>query len=189
MHINEVEFTIFDTETTGLKFIDGERVVEIAALRFKNQTIKAHFDSLINQPRPVSAGAFAVNKITAQMVAAAPPAKDVLSEFLKFSQGSCLGSYNAEFDFGFLNNELRLACLPELKDPRTFDILTMARRLMPGLERYALWFVAEKLGISGSQQHRAFADVELAFDVFHKLKSIFLGKGLTGLEAFLKYSC
>jgi len=185
MHINDLEFTIFDTETTGLDFLAGERIVEIAGLRFKGDQAIAEFDSLVNSGRPVSPGAFAVNKISQQMLASAPAPEKVIPEFLKFSAGSCLASYNAEFDLGFLNGELALLKLEPVNPAEVLDILTLARNLLPGLPRYALWFVAEKLGIKNDQKHRALADVELTLQVFKKLKTIFLSKGLFDLGEIL----
>lgn len=185
MHINQVEFTIFDTETTGLDFAAGERIIEIAGIRFKDETLIGEFDSLINTGRPVSPGAFAVNKISESMLASAPGPEKVIADFLNFSSASCLASYNTEFDMGFLNSELARLNF-EVKTPApVVDILILARNLLPGLPRYALWFVAEKLGIKNNQKHRALADVGLTLQVFQKLKSIFLNKGLSEFEAIL----
>jgi predicted DNA-binding transcriptional regulator YafY len=64
------------------------------------------------------------------------------------------------------------------------DILRMARRLLPGLERYALWFVAESLGIRTKQMHRAFSDVEMTLGVFNKLKEIMQAKGIEDFTNF-----
>jgi DNA polymerase III alpha subunit (gram-positive type) len=60
----------------------------------------------------------------------------------------------------------------------------MVKRLLPGLNRYALWFVAETLGIKLTQQHRAFADVEMTWEVFNRLKSICQEKGIIGFTNF-----
>ena len=208
-HIDEVEFTIFDTETTGLKPEDGDRIVELAGLRVKGSERIATFDALINPARPISPGAFAVNKITAQMLQDASSPKEVIGRFLEFIRGSCLCSYNAEFDLGFLNNELKLISFPApleaghrrcptaaygslpLTGPAinnlvVFDLLTMARKLMPGLSRYALWFVASKLGVSSAQEHRAFSDVDMAWEVFGKFKVICREKGITDFSDFFK---
>ncbi len=177
-HIDEIEFTIFDTETTGLEPQLGDRIVEIAGLKFKGSQRIATFQTLINPRRPISAAAFQVNKITPQMLQDAPDIRVVMPEFLKFIQGSCLCSYNAAFDFEFLNSELRLINQNPLQDVVIVDVLKMARRLLPGLERYALWFVADKLGLGSQQQHRAFSDVELTFGVFNKLKETLQAKGI-----------
>jgi len=193
-NIDEIEFTIFDTETTGLEPAQGDRIVEIAAIRFKGKDKIAAFQSLVNPGRPISEAAFCVNHITQEMLRDAPTIDAVMPNFLKFIQDSCLCSYNAVFDLEFLNNELRLigknlpcslsAGRGLLEGIVVVDILKMARRLLPGLERYALWFVSDKLGIQMEQKHRALADVELTFNVFSKFKEILQAKGITDFINF-----
>jgi len=183
--IDEIEFTIFDTETTGLAPQMGDRVVEIAGLRFKGTKRIGTFSTLVNPHRPISAAAFAVNRISPEMLEDAPQIQAVMPEFLKFIQGSCLCSYNATFDCAFLNSELRIINQGTLHDYVIVDVLRMARRLLPGLERYALWFVAEKLGIGMRQQHRAFSDVEMTFGVFNKLKGIMQAKEIDDFANFV----
>lgn len=183
-HIDEVEFTIFDTETTGLNPASGDRIVELAGLRVKGKERIAKFDVLVNPAREVSPEAFAVNKITPEMLKDAPGIDVVMPKFLDFIQGSYLCSYNVEFDLSFLNNELKIIGLPALTGRTSFDILTMAKRLMPNQQRYALWFIADKLGVKTQQQHRAFSDVEMSWDVFNKFKEICQEKGITDFTSF-----
>jgi len=183
-HLDEVEFVIFDTETTGLSPQAGDRIVEIAAFRFKASSRIATFQSLVNPGRAISEAAFAVNKISADMLKDAPKIEKIFPKFLELIRGSCLCSYNAGFDMEFLNNELKLAGRPELEDIVIADVLKMAKRLLPGLERYALWFVAERLGIKTEQKHRAFSDVQLTWEVFDRLKGVLRAKGVDGFTAF-----
>ena len=183
-NIEAIEFTIFDTETTGLNPVTGDRIVELAGLRVKGEQRLAQFDVLVNPGREISPGAFAVNKITPGMLQSAPNIEMVMPKFLEFIQGSCLCSYNAEFDLGFLNNELKLLGYPVITNFVVFDVLTMAKRLLPGLARYALWFVAQELEIKLTQKHRAFADVEMTWAVFNKFKIICQQKGITNFTDF-----
>ncbi len=183
--LEEVEFVIFDTETTGLDPGSGDRIVEIAAMRFKAQERLGQFHSLVNPCRQISPGAFEVNQISEDMLKDAPRMNDVLPRFLDFIQGSCLCSYNLPFDLGFLNNELKLAGLDPLKHFALVDILAMSRRLLPKLERHALWFVAQDLGIENKQVHRALADVELTWEVFEQLKVMLKEKGISKFNNFL----
>lgn len=183
-NIEAIEFTIFDTETTGLNPVAGDRIVELAGLRVKDGQRLAQFDALVNPGREISSGAFAVNKITSEMLQGAPNIETVMPKFLEFIQGSCLCSYNAEFDLGFLNNELKLLGYPVITNFVVFDVLTMAKRLLPGLARYALWFVAQELGIKLTQKHRALADVEMTWEVFSKFKIICQQKGITNFTDF-----
>ncbi|MBN1913585.1 MAG: WYL domain-containing protein [Candidatus Omnitrophica bacterium] len=175
-HIDGVEFTIFDTETTGLFSQSGDRIVEIAALKVKGDKEISKFQSLVNPGRLISPGAFEVNRITQEMLEDAPAMERIIPDFLGFIQDSVLATYNAPFDLGFLNNELKLCGHESLDGVLVIDILQMARRLLPGLERHALWFVAESLGIRIKQEHRAFSDVILSWEVFKKLKDLLKAK-------------
>lgn len=190
--IEEIEFTIFDTETTGLEPRAGDRIVEIAGMRFKGGGVKlAEFQALVNPKRPISEAAFQVNRISEDMLKDAPGIETIIPQFLEFIEGSCLCSYNAGFDLGFLNNELKLIGRQDLKDTVVIDILKMARRLLPNKERYALWFIAQGFGLK-SQQHRALSDVELAWEVFKRLKDILLAKGIldfTNLSSLFAIKC
>jgi DNA polymerase III subunit alpha, Gram-positive type len=183
-HIDEVEFTIFDTETTGLNPNAGDRIVELAGLRVRGGQRGAKFEALVNPAREISPQAFAVNKITPEMLKHAPGIGIVMPKFLDFIQGSYLCSYNLEFDLSFLNNELKIIGLSELTGCASLDILTMAKRLMPNEQRYALWFIADKLGVKSRQEHRAFSDVEMAWEVFNKLKNMCQEKGITDFTDF-----
>lgn len=183
-NIDAVEFTIFDTETTGLDPAAGDRIVELAGLRVRGKERMGAFDMLINPRRQISPGAFSVNKITPEMLKDAPAIEIVMPKFLDFIAGGCLCSYNAEFDLSFLNNELRLLGRPALNNIIVFDVFTMAKKLMPQLSRYALWFVAKELGVQTTQQHRAFSDAELTWEVFTKLKIICEQKGITNFTDF-----
>ena len=183
--IDEVEFTLFDTETTGLEPSAGDRIVELAGIRFKGKEKLSTFQTLINPGRPISEAAFNVNHITQDMLNGAPRIEEVLPRFLDFIEGSHLCSYNAGFDLEFLNNELKLVGKNVSESTVVLDILKMARRITPGLERYALWFVAQSLGITVRQKHRALEDVELTLEVFHALKDKLQSKGVSDAAPFL----
>lgn len=183
--LDEVEFVIFDTETTGLSPESGDRIIELAALRVRGNMRLGVFQSLVNPKRPVSEAAFQVNHISEEMLADAPGIEKVLPDFLEFIRGSCLCSYNAGFDMGFLENELKISGLKFPEGVSVVDILKMSRRLLPGLERYALWFVSGILGIKTQQEHRALSDVEMTLDVFNALKKNLRGKGVFDFGNFL----
>jgi len=183
--LDEVEFVIFDTETTGLSPDSGDRIIELAALRVKGDKELGVFQSLVNPKRPVSEAAFQVNHISQEMLVDAPDIKAVLPGFLEFIRGSCLCSYNAGFDMSFLGNELKNSGFKFPEGVLVVDILKMSRRLLPGIERHALWFVSEKLGIKAEQKHRALSDVEMTLQVFSALKKSLKEKGVFDFGNFL----
>ena len=182
--IEEIEFTIFDTETTGLAPRLGDRIVEIAAVRLKGAEQVARFETLVNPKRQISEAAFMVNQISEEMLRDAPGMEAVLPRFLDFIQGSCLCSYNASFDLEFLNHELSLMGKAELEGIIVVDLLKMARRLLPGLERYSLSFVTGHLGIKFTQKHRALSDVQLSLKLFMRLKEMLKAKGIVDFLSF-----
>ncbi len=166
------EYVIFDVETTGLSPLKGDRLVEVAALKIKNLQPVNRFHSLINPERSISLAAFEVNRISDKMVMNAPRSFEILPSFLEFLGEATVVGHNIKFDLGFLHNELDLAGLPTKKKIQSVDTIRIARKVMPHLRRYPLWFVADSLGISERQKHRAMADVDLTFDVFCRLIKI-----------------
>ncbi len=183
--LDRTVFTIFDTETTGLNPETGDRIVELAALRLRGDVTEAVFETLIDPQRPVSPAAFAVNHISDAMLAGKPVCRAVLPEFLRFIQGSCVCAYNARFDLAFLRAELAAAGLAEPAEMIVADILRLARRLLPGQERYSLQAVAQALGLGIPQAHRAGADVELTARVFLALLGLLQAKGIRDTDTFL----
>lgn len=183
--IEGVEFTIFDTETTGLDPRCGDRIVEIAAIRVQGSRILGQFESLVNPGRPVSPGAYAVNRISDEMLARAPSAAAVLPGFMDFIKDSCLCSYNLPFDLGFLKNEIAISGTLPLGDIPLIDVLAMSRRLLPELDRHALGFVAGSLGIAQRQEHRALSDVDMTWQVFQKMKGLLRAKGIADFDQYL----
>ena len=182
MRLEKASFAIFDVETTGLYPYSGDRICEIAAIRFALGSRKTErFHSLIDPGRPISEGAFMVNRITAQMVRGKPGIEEVLPGFLKFIEGNVLVAYNAGFDLGFLECALG-GNRHILDDYRVIDALALARRLFPGIGGYSLATVASALGISSSKAHRAMSDTIMTLGVFKKELSTLESRGAKTLD-------
>lgn len=183
--IDDIDFVLFDVETTGLQARGGDRIIEIAALHYKNGKTYDSFSSLINPQREISAAAYEVNHISQEMVDAAPPAPEVLPKFLEFIKGGCLTGYNVGFDVGFLENELMLLGKGLPADTAIVDVIRMARSLLPTADRYGLSAVSRYLGINIPQGlHRALSDVELTKDVFSRLISKLKARGIDNFLQF-----
>lgn len=171
-------FVIFDVETTGLSPENGDRIVEIAALRFKNFQVEERFETLINPERPIAIEAYLVNGISELMVAQAPRMRDIMDRLLTFIADAYLVAHNLKFDLGFLNRELHIAGSFSLENLRTLDTLKMAKSLLPSLGSYSLKSVAYYLQIREIQKHRAMADVEMTFEVFKRLLTLAQSRGI-----------
>ena len=165
----------FDTETTGLDFKSGDRVVEIGAVEILGRSKTGElFQTYLNpEGKQMSEGALEITNISNEQLKNAPKFKDVIEEFIKFINGAELVIHNAEFDIGFINNELRLID-HEIKDIRdictVFDTLIHARKAFPG-QRNNLNALSMRLGISGYDRtyHGALLDAQILADTYLSL--------------------
>ena len=164
-----------DTETTGLDFKSGDRVVEIGAVEILGRSKTGElFQTYLNpEGKEMSEGALEITNISNEQLKNAPKFKDVIEEFIKFVNGAELVIHNAEFDIGFINNELKLID-HEIKDIRdictVFDTLMHARKAFPG-QRNNLNALSMRLGISGYDRtyHGALLDAQILADTYLSL--------------------
>ena len=98
-----------DTETTGLSHAKGHRIIEVACIEMVNRRLTGReYHRFINPERDIDEGAERVHGISRADLEGQPVFADVAEEFLEFVRDSELVIHNAEFDVGFLDNELRL---------------------------------------------------------------------------------
>ena len=161
---------VLDTETTGLDFRLGDRVIEIGCVELLNRKITGQrFHRYINPEREVEAGALAVHGLSNEFLQDKPRFGEIVAEFLDFIQGAELVIHNAAFDVGFLNNELALQRKSQIEQAcaGVVDTLKMARELHPG-RRNSLDALCERYTIdkSGRTLHGALLDAELLAEVY-----------------------
>lgn len=162
---------ILDTETTGLSFKDGHRVIEIGAIEMIDRRITDnHFHNYINPEREVEAGALKVHGISNEFLQDKPLFADVAQSFSEFIDGAELIIHNAPFDVGFLDFEIK-KCLPEFgklkKHCEIFDTLVLARRMFPG-QRNSLDALCRRYEIDSfdRQLHGALLDAKILAQVY-----------------------
>jgi len=185
MNINLTEFVIFDVETTGLSPTDGDRIIEIAAVKIKEGKVMDKFYSLVNPKRYMPAQATMVNNITDDMLVGAPVAADVLPQMINFIGGACVAGHNVRFDLNFLCYELAMIGRRLNDQTPAVDTLKMARDLLPYLSNHKLAYLARSLGVVVDQTHRAMADVEITVAVFLRLMEMAGDKDLHQVAVFL----
>ena len=161
---------ILDTETTGLS-ADKDRIVEIACIELSNHIpTKNIFHTFINPETKVSADAFSVHGYSDEFLSNKPKFKEIVKNFLDFIKDKKLVIHNADFDLGFLNNELkRLNVKPILKSD-VVDTLQIARSKFPGVgnsldalcKRY-------KINVEAREKHSALVDCHLLSKVYIEL--------------------
>lgn len=163
----------FDTETTGLSWADGDRLCEIAALKYSpDGEFLGEFHSYFNPCREVHPRALAVHGLTNDFLSDKPFFSEKAFEFADFVKGGSLIAHNALFDTGFLENELAEAGAPTLSelDCCVVDTLAMAKRLFPG-QKNTLDALCDRFHIDRSERtnHGAMIDTKLLQCVFYSL--------------------
>ena len=159
-------YVVFDIETTGLSNAH-DRITEIGAVRIEKGEIVSEFSSLINPKIMISQEITRLTGITNEMVADAPLIETVLPEFIAFCRDAVLVAHNAEFDVGFIRENMRCLELP-FQFP-VIDTLTLSRILLKELKRHKLNLVAKALNVNLENHHRAVHDAQATAEIFLKL--------------------
>ena len=163
---------VLDTETTGIDFKSGHRVIEIGCIEIINRRFTgAEYQTYLNPDREIDEGAVKVHGITLDFLKDKPRFVDVAKEFLEFIKDSELLIHNAEFDVGFLNNELKLlpekSSLLENVTEKITDTLKIAREKHPG-QRNSLDALIQRYEVEGydREYHGALKDAKILGDVY-----------------------
>lgn len=181
-NVSDVRFVAWDTETTGV-VAGKDHVVEIAALAFDEDFQHRRFESLIKPPISIPKEVVAIHGIGDAEVAGAPAADVVFTQFFDFLANAgaprVLIAHNCSFDVGMVHGEAARMAKPEAligtgpAHELVLDTCTMAKVLLPNLERHALGYLADALKLPRAEKmHRAMADVEVLYHLFIKLIGI-----------------
>ena len=175
---------VLDTETTGLSWEKGNRVVEIGCVEIlqRRKTGKT-FQRYLNPERDMELGAQEVTGLSREFLSDKSRFADVVYEFLDFIRGAELIIHNANFDIGFLNYELSLVGphLGKIADHASvLDTLAMARERFPG-QRNSLDALCKRLDVNNNHRtlHGALLDAELLGEVYLAMTA---GQGDLGLS-------
>lgn len=162
---------IFDTETTGLNPLGGDRVVEIGCVEMMNRVATGRtFHAYFNPGRPMPSEAEAVHGLTDIFLSDKPLFGDICEELLDFMGDAPLIAHNAPFDFGFLNNELALCRRSSICMTRMVCTLVLARQRLPGV-KHSLDALCTRFGVDRSirVKHGALIDAQLLAEVYVEL--------------------
>ncbi len=166
--LTEKVYVVFDTETTGLDFMNNG-ITEIGAVKIENGKITEQFTTLVKPDYKITEENVAITGITEEMVKDAPKIGVVIPDFIKFIDNTVLVAHNAEFDMKFIK---RFAGAEdyEVKN-KVIDTVEMARLLLPQLKRHDLHTLAEHFGIV-FHHHRALSDSYATAELFIELMKI-----------------
>ena len=162
---------VIDTETTGLSYKTGDRVIEVGCVELINHVATNNsLQFYCKVDKEISEGAQRITGITNRFLDDKKYFNDHCDEFLRFIDNDPLIIHNADFDVGFINNELLLIGKPKLSNP-VIDTVALARKVLntrvANLDYLCRRF---KIDLSERDLHGALLDSRLLAEVYLELK-------------------
>lgn len=162
---------VFDTETTGFSFADGDRMVEIGCVELFNRVETGRsFHAYFHPERTMPPEAQRIHGLSDAFLSDKPLFGHGVEDLLEFLGDAPLVAHNASFDFGFLNGELGRCGRPHIHLDRMVDTIVLARTRHPGA-KHSLDALCTRFGIDRSHRtlHGALLDAQLLAQVYVEL--------------------
>ena len=160
---------VIDFETTGTSPNLGDRATEVAIVMTEGGRVVDRFQSLMNAGVRIPSFITQLTGITNAMVAAAPPAAQVMAEAARFVGDAPMVAHNAGFDRRYWQAELAHCRLPAAQ-PFACTVL-LSRRLYPEAPSHKLGQLVDWFGLPRTgQAHRALADAEMATELLGRIR-------------------
>lgn len=165
------DYVVVDIETTGLS-PEKNKIIEIAALKVKNNEVVDKYEALINPEEKINYFITNLTGITNDMVKNKPTVKYVLDDFKEFVGDNIIVGHNVNFDINFLYDNL----LREKNEYLTndfVDTMYLGRKVISGLPNYKLQSISEYLNVEYKNAHRAINDCLFTFECYEKMKGMY----------------
>ena len=162
---------VIDTETTGLSYKTGDRIIEVGCVELINHVATNNsLQFYCKVDKEISEGAQRITGITNKFLSDKKYFNDHCDELLRFIDNDPLIIHNADFDVGFINNELFLLGRSKLSNP-IVDTVSLARKVLntrvANLDYLCRRF---KVDLSERNLHGALLDSRLLAEVYLELR-------------------
>lgn len=123
------DYIVFDLETTGF---DPKtcKIIEIGALKYRNNELVDEFDVLINPEVSIPSNITSITGISDEMVKNAHTIYEVLPEFIKFIEDYPLVAHNAPFDLSFIEQNILNLGLDMITNTN-LDTVLLSKKYIP----------------------------------------------------------
>ena len=154
---------VFDTETTGLSFTSGDRMVEIGCVEMVNRVETGRtFHAYFHPERSMPAEAQRIHGLSDVFLSDKPRFHEKVEELLEFIGDAMLVAHNASVRFRLPQRRTRQIGREIIALERMIDTVAMARQRHPGA-KHSLDALCTRYGIDRSHRvlHGALLDAQL----------------------------
>jgi len=180
--LDELDYVVFDTETTGLEPSHGDEIVAIGAVRVTaGRVIHGEtFETLVDPGRDIPELATRVHGLSTEDVAGAPKVDEALRRFKGFVGDAVLVGHNVAFDMRFL--KLRQRSSGVRFDNPALDSLLLSILIHDHTPEHTLEAIAQRLGVAVGARHTALGDALTTAEIFVRLLDLLPGQGIVTLR-------
>ena len=180
--LDELSYTVFDTETTGLNPSQGDEIISIGAIRIINCHLlnEENFDQLIDPRRSLPFESIQIHGIKPEMLQNQPTIDKVLPLFHQFAEDTILVAHNAAFDMRMLQVKEEETGIKFLNP--VLDTLLLSSVVHPFQQDHNMEAIAERLGVSIVGRHTALGDAIATGEIFLKLIPLLAKQGIHTLK-------
>jgi DNA polymerase-3 subunit epsilon len=178
LSLGDLNYTVFDTETTGLQPTAGDEIISIGAVRIVNGRLlqQEYFDRLIRPRCALSDESIKIHGITDAMLTDQPRAELVLPQFQRFVEDTVLVAHNAAFDLRFLQMQEEPTGV-QFRQP-VLDTLLLSQVIHPYQAEHTLEAIAGRLGVTIVGRHTALGDAIVTAEVFLRMLPLLADQGI-----------
>ena len=162
---------VLDTETTGLNFRGGDRIIEVGCVEVINHVAtKNSLQFYCRTNKKISTDAQKISGISNEFLKDKKTFSEQHLILLNFIKDDPLIIHNAEFDLGFLNNELNIIGKAPLRN-KIIDTVFLARKVLntriANLDHLCRRF---NIDLTKRKIHGALLDAHLLAEVYLELR-------------------
>lgn len=149
------DYIVFDLETTGLD-CNCNNIIEIGALKYKNNELVDKFSVLINPQEHISSRITKITGITDEMVKDCETINTILPKFIQWIEDCTLIAHNGSFDLGFIESNIKRLNLNMINN-KIIDTLYLAREFINDVPNHKLETLKQHFNLQYGS-HRALED-------------------------------
>jgi DNA polymerase III epsilon subunit family exonuclease len=182
--LEDLDYTVLDTETTGLRADRGDRIVAIACVRVRRGVVRSdeRFEALVNPERPIPPASTRIHGVTDDMVTGAPTIEGIFPRVADFARGTVLVGHEVWFDLRFLREATDRLALPPLSQSHpVLDTRALSEVVHGSWGDHDLDAVAARLGIPLIGRHSALGDALVTAEILARLLRLLDRRGIRSL--------